>query len=72
MPRHLALALQGNGLSAAGYSVWTDTSYKLPLLASAVACIVGNLAYCLSFDTGSILLLLAGRLITGFGECPRQ
>ena len=52
----------------AGYSVWTDTSYKWPLLASAVACIIGNLAYCLSYDTGSLLLLLVGRLVTGFGK----
>ena len=54
--------------------MWTDKSYKSPLLASAVACIVGNLAYCLSYDTGSLTLLLIGRLVTGFGAhnmtCP--
>ena len=56
------------GINAAGYSIWTSTSYKAPLIASAVACLLGNVAYCLSFDLRSLWLLVLARLITGFGE----
>lgn len=37
---------------------------------SAVACIVGNIAYCLSYDAKSLALLVIARLVTGFGN-PR-
>lgn len=43
------------------------------MMASAVACIIGNLAYCLSYDARSLALLVIARLITGFGAllaCP--
>ena len=42
---------------------------QAPMMVSAVACIIGNLAYCLSFDAKSLTLLVIARLITGFGEC---
>lgn len=43
------------------------------MVASALACIVGNLAYCLSYDLKSLPLLVIARLITGFGNhCPRR
>ncbi|KAK9906755.1 hypothetical protein WJX75_007454 [Coccomyxa subellipsoidea] len=51
-----------------GYSIWTNHDYKSPLLASAVACLVGNLAYCLSYDLGAVWLLFLARLITGLGS----
>lgn len=51
----------------AGYSIWTNHDYKSPLLASAVACLIGNLAYCLSYDLGAVWLLFLARLITGLG-----
>ena len=35
---------------------------------SALACILGNLFYCLSYDLKSLPLLLLARLITGVGE----
>jgi MFS family permease len=54
----------------AGYSIWTNHNYKAPLLASAVACLIGNLAYCLSYDMGAVWLLFVARLITGFGGHP--
>lgn len=54
----------------AGYSIWTNTSYKWPLLASGVACLVGNLAYCLSYDVAALSLLLFARLVTGLGTNP--
>ena len=51
-----------------GYSIWTNTNYKNPLIASAVACLLGNVCYCLSYDLGAVWLLFVARLITGFGE----
>lgn len=51
-----------------GYSIWTNHDYKAPLLASAVACLVGNLAYCFSYDLGAVWLLFLARLVTGLGK----
>lgn len=51
----------------AGYSIWTNHNYKAPLIASAVACLVGNLAYCMSYDLGAVWLLFLARLVTGLG-----
>ncbi len=51
-----------------GYSIWTNHDYKSPLLASAVACLVGNLAYCFSYDLGAVWLLFIARLVTGLGK----
>ena len=51
----------------AGYSIWTNHNYKSPLIASAVACLLGNIAYCVSYDLGAVWLLFVARLITGFG-----
>ena len=48
--------------------MWTNYSYKRPLAVSALACILGNLFYCLSYDLKSLPLLLLARLITGVGE----
>ena len=41
---------------------------QAPMMTSAVACIIGNMCYCLSYDTRSFPLLIIARLITGFGE----
>ena len=38
------------------------------MIVSAFACIIGNIAYCLSFDAKSLTLVVIARLITGFGE----
>lgn len=54
----------------AGYSVWTNSNYKYPLIASGLACLLGNLAYCLSYDWNAVWLLFIARLITGFGASP--
>ncbi|KAK9838252.1 hypothetical protein WJX81_000293 [Elliptochloris bilobata] len=51
-----------------GYSIWTGYSFKAPLLASAVACLVGNLAYSLSWDARALWLLVLARLMTGLGS----
>ena len=50
--------------------MWTGYSFKAPLLASAVACLVGNLAYSLSYDARALWLLVLARLITGLGAKP--
>ena len=56
------------GMVRVGYSIWTNTNYKNPLIASAVACLLGNFCYCLSYDLGAVWLLFLARLITGFGQ----
>jgi hypothetical protein len=47
--------------------VWTNHNYKWPLISSGMACLLGNLAYCLSYDWNAVWLLFIARLITGFG-----
>lgn len=55
-------------LVAVGYSVWSNRTFKRPLLFASVVCGVGNLLVTLSYDAGSLPLLLAGRLLTGAGN----
>jgi len=52
----------------AGYSVWTNSSFKAPLISSAIACILGNTLYCIGYDTKWLSVLMAARLLTGLGE----
>lgn len=52
---------------AAGYSVWTNSSFKAPLISSAIACILGNTLYCIGYDTKWLSVLMAARLVTGLG-----
>ena len=53
---------------AAGYSVWTNSSFKAPLISSAIACILGNTLYCIGYDTKWLTMLMAARLVTGLGN----
>eukprot|EP00892_Ulva_mutabilis_P003282 jgi/Ulvmu1/1325/UM011_0053.1 len=55
-------------LVAMGYSVWSNRTFKRPLLCASVVCAFGNLLVTLSYDTGGLALLLAGRLLTGAGN----
>ena len=55
-------------LTGAGYSLWTNRSFKTPLLAAAVACIAGNVLYALGYDVKTLWILLASRLLVGFGK----
>lgn len=55
-------------LVAMGYSVWSNRSFKQPLLCASVVCALGNLLVTLSYDGGGLALLLAGRLLTGAGN----
>ena len=54
------------------YSVWTNSSFKAPLIASGIACLAGNFLYCLGYDFQSFWILLLARLVTGFGELNAQ
>jgi hypothetical protein len=56
-------------LTSTGYSYWTNTTFKWPLLFSAASCLAGNVAYVAAYDTQSLSLLYAARLLTGLGEC---
>ena len=51
----------------AGYSKWTNTTFKAPLLFSAASCLAGNLMYCYAFDARYLWALYAARLLTGLG-----
>jgi hypothetical protein len=50
-----------------GYSVWTNHSFKQPLIFASVICLAGNVLVTLAYDGGGLPLLLAGRLLTGTG-----
>ena len=56
--------------SAVGYSVWTNTSYKHPILFSGVLMVVGNTLYGAAYSQQSMVMCLVGRSISGFGA-PR-
>jgi len=53
---------------ALGYSLWTNKSFKAPLLAAALACICGNVLYGAGYDAKALWILLASRLLVGFGK----
>jgi hypothetical protein len=57
-------------LSAIGYSFWTNTSYKQPIMFSGVLMIVGNLLYSNAYSYQSIHMCLVGRAVCGLGA-PR-
>ena len=48
--------------------MWTNSSFKAPLISSAVACILGNTLYCIGYDTKWLSILMAARLLTGLGK----
>ena len=50
-----------------GYSIWTNRSFKQPLIFASITCLVGNLLVTLAYDAGGLPLLLVGRLLTGTG-----
>ncbi len=56
--------------SAVGYSVWTNTSYKQPILFAGTLMVVGNTLYGAAYSYQSMTLCLLGRAISGFGA-PR-
>ena len=58
-------------ISAVIFSVWSNKSYRSPLLASGVLLITGNMLYSSAYRRGSILMALGGRFLTGLGG-PRS
>jgi hypothetical protein len=48
------------------YSMWSNYSFKAPLLVSICCAIAGNLFYAMALQFNSTVMLFAGRLITGF------
>jgi len=53
--------------SAMAYSIWTNTSFRSPLLVSSMLLVAGNLVYSSAYKHGSIGFALAGRFMTGLG-----
>ena len=53
--------------SAVAFSVWTNHSFRAPLLTSGACLIVGNVMYATALKQGSIALALSGRFMTGLG-----
>lgn len=49
------------------FSIWTNYSFKNPLIMSGVLLCLGNLMYAIALKFDSIVLLLAGRMMIGFG-----
>jgi len=58
-------------VSAVIFSVWSNKSYRSPLLASGVLLISGNILYSSAYRRGSIVMALCGRFLTGLGG-PRS
>jgi len=58
-------------VSAIIFSVWSNKSYRSPLLASGVLLIAGNILYSSAYRQGSIVMALCGRFLTGLGG-PRS
>ena len=57
-------------LSAVGYSWWTNTSYKQPILFAGTLMVIGNTLYGAAYSYESMTMCLVGRAISGFGA-PR-
>ena len=56
--------------SAVGYSFWTNSTYKTPILFSGCLMMLGNLIYSNAYEYTSMEMCLIGRAITGLGA-PR-
>lgn len=54
-------------LSSLVYSMWSNYSFKQPILTCIVCGVLGNLAYGMALQCDSAYLLILGRLLTGFG-----
>ena len=58
-------------VSAVIFSMWSNRSYRAPLLASSVLLISGNVLYSSAYRQGSLIMALCGRFLTGLGG-PRS
>ena len=57
-------------VSAVGYSIWTNTSYKNPIIFSGMLMVIGNTLYGVAYSYQSMSVCLLGRGIAGLGA-PR-
>lgn len=55
-------------LASIGISIWTQVSFKGPLLFSAASCLLGNLVFVSSYGFQSLPLLILSRLLNGLGS----
>ncbi|XP_057838256.2 SPX domain-containing membrane protein OsI_17046 isoform X2 [Cryptomeria japonica] len=55
-------------VSSVFLSAWSNTSYFRPLIFSSIALFLGNILYATAYDIDSIIILLLGRLLCGFGS----
>ena len=58
-------------ISAFIYSIWTNHSYRTPLLVSGVLLTAGNILYSSAYRSGSVGMAICGRFLTGLGG-PRS
>jgi hypothetical protein len=49
------------------YSKWSNHSFTNPILVCIVCGIIGNIAYAMALQCNSSMLIILGRLVTGFG-----
>lgn len=54
-------------VAAVFYSMWTNSSFRQPLVFSSLVLLVSNIMYSFAFDYGGLGLLLCARFLTGFG-----
>ncbi len=54
-------------IAAVLYSWWANRSYKSALVFASICSIIGNLMYSMALPFNSIEMVMAGRLINGFG-----
>jgi Major Facilitator Superfamily len=54
-------------LSAIPYSIWTNRTFRSPIILSGCLLILGNLLYASAYNFQSIHVALAGRFLTGLG-----
>lgn len=57
-------------ISAVVFTLWSNKSYKAPLVVSTLLLIIGNLSYALALPLNSVWLLVLGRALEGLG-CAR-
>ncbi|MCO5583217.1 hypothetical protein L7F22_037125 [Adiantum nelumboides] len=57
-------------VSAVIFTLWSNKTYKAPLVVSTLLLIIGNLSYALALPLNSVWLLLLGRALEGLG-CAR-
>jgi Sugar (and other) transporter len=54
-------------ISAIGYAIWTNYSFRYPVLLSAALMLSGNIVYASALKYNSVWVALVGRFMTGLG-----